>query len=217
MDGELNDEQEKQVQFIEKASVELSDMVNDLLDLAKIEAGRVTIAPAWFEMVDLFSAIRGLFKPIVLRSTVTLVFDEPRNVSALYTDDTKLSVILRNLVSNALKFTQKGTVHVRAVALEDDRVEFSVSDTGIGIATEHLDSLFHDWMQISTNTQKRLRGSGLGLSLCKRYAEMLGGDLSVRSQLGLGSTFTLVIPRELHAASKPHLPSDSPRTEPHET
>lgn len=197
MDGELTAEQEKQVGFISKAAAELTDMVNDLLDLAKIEAGRVTIAPAWFDMVDLFSAVRGLFKPIIVRSGVTLLFDEPTGMPALYTDDSKLSIILRNLISNALKFTHQGQVRVTASALDSPHVAFAVCDTGIGISSEHLPSLFHDWMQINSITQKRLRGSGLGLSLCKRYAEMLGGTISVESQLGKGSTFTVVIPREL--------------------
>ncbi|MGN6545689.1 MAG: sensor histidine kinase [Aureliella sp.] len=204
LDGELTAEQEKQVKFIQKAAGELTDMVNDLLDLAKLEAGRVTIAPAWFEMVDLFSAIRGLFKPIIAQSGVSLIFDEPPDVPKLYTDDTKLSIILRNFVSNALKFTSQGEVRVRATCVEGGRVQFSVSDTGIGIAQEHLASIFEDWVQIVSSTQKRLRGSGLGLSLCKRYAELLGGNVSAQSQLGVGSTFTLTIPAVLALSETGH-------------
>ncbi|HUP82219.1 MAG TPA: ATP-binding protein, partial [Pirellula sp.] len=198
LDGDLSEEQEKQVKFIEKAALELTEMVNDLLDLAKVEAGHVTIAPAWFEMVDLFSAIRGLFKPIIAQSKVMLVFEEPGDVSRLlYTDDTKLSLILRNLVSNALKFTSRGEVRVSAVDAENDYVKFSVKDTGIGIASEHLSALFNDWVQIGSATQKRLRGSGLGLSLCKRYSELLGGSIFVQSELGVGSEFSVTIPRIL--------------------
>jgi signal transduction histidine kinase len=203
MDGELTEEQDKQVRFMEKAAVELNDMVNDLLDLSKVEAGRVTIAPAWFEMVDLLSALRGLFKPIIAHSGVSLIFDEPEDVPPLFTDDAKLSVILRNLIANALKFTPQGQVRVSVRALDASLVEFSVSDTGIGISPEHLPSLFEDWMQIQSATQKRLRGSGLGLSLCKRYAELLGGTVTAESQLGKGSTFTLTVPRELHAPLDP--------------
>lgn len=194
LDGELTPEQEKQVKFIQKAAAELTDMVNDLLDLAKIEAGRVTIAPAWFEMVDLFSALRGLFKPIIAQSGVSLVFDDPCGMPRLYTDDAKLSIILRNLISNALKFTPHGEVRVGAKTVDASRVAFSVSDTGIGIAPEHLPKLFEDWTQIHSTTQKRLRGSGLGLSLCRRYAELLGGSVTAESRLGAGSTFTLTIP-----------------------
>ena len=108
MDGPLTEEQEKQVRFIQSSAEELTEMVNDLLDLAKIEAGRISISPEWFEMVDLFAALRGMFKPILTNESVALVFEEPLDVPRVYTDDKKLSQILRNFISNALKFTQKG-------------------------------------------------------------------------------------------------------------
>ena len=203
LDGELTSEQEKQVKFIEKAAVELTEMVNDLLDLARVEAGRVTIAPGWFEMVDLFSALRGLFKPIVAQTGVSLVFEDTLDVPHIFTDDAKLSIILRNFISNALKFTAEGEVRVSAATSANDQVTFSISDTGIGIAAEHLSTVFDDWIQINSSTQKRLRGSGLGLSLCRRYAELLGGSVSVKSELGVGSTFTVSIPRVLHVDGHP--------------
>ena len=114
MDGPLTDEQEKQVHAHPESAVELSEMVDDLLDLAKIEAGRISISPAWFEMVDLFAALRGMFKPLLTMTTVSLVFEEPRDLPRIYTDDKRLSQILRNFISNALKFTQEGEVRVRA-------------------------------------------------------------------------------------------------------
>src|SRR3954464_3194855 len=119
LDGPLTDEQEKQVNFIQASAAELSEMVDDLLDLAKVEAGRITISPAWFEMVDLFSALRGMFKPVLTNPDVNLIFDEPQDVPKLFTDDQKLSQILRNFISNALKFTPKGEVRVGA-KLEGD-------------------------------------------------------------------------------------------------
>jgi signal transduction histidine kinase len=194
MDGELSDEQRKQVAFIESSAADLSEMVSDLLDLAKVEAGRLTISPAWFEMVDLFSALRGMFKPILSTSAVSLVFEPPRDVPRIYTDDKKLSQILRNFISNALKFTMQGEVRVTVTALEGDRVRFSVSDTGIGIAPEHLPSLFQDYVQIDSAIQKRLRGTGLGLSLSRKLALVLGGDVSVSSEVGRGSTFSVDLP-----------------------
>ena len=109
-------------------------MVNDLLDLAKIEAGRISISPAWFEMVDLFAALRGMFKPILTNESVALVFEEPVDVPRVYTDDKKLSQILRNFISNALKFTQKGEVRISSQYHAPGWVTFSVADTGIGIA-----------------------------------------------------------------------------------
>jgi signal transduction histidine kinase len=197
LDGPLTDEQVRQVSFIQGSATELLEMVNDLLDLAKVEAGRISISPAWFEMVDLFAALRGMFKPILASSTISLTFEEPVGVPAIYTDDKKLSQILRNFISNGLKFTQEGEVRVRAAMSFPTMVTFSVSDTGVGIAPEHLNALFQDFVQVDAPIQKRFRGTGLGLSLSKRLAMVLGGDVSAESQVGVGSTFSVTIPIRL--------------------
>ena len=172
-------------------------MVDDLLDLAKVEAGRVEISPAWFEMVDLFSALRGMFKPVLTNSEVVLVFEEPHDIPKLYTDDRKLSQILRNFVSNALKFTPRGEVRVVAERVDGGLIRFRVVDTGIGIAPEYHQSIFQDFSQVQSPLQKRLRGTGLGLSLCKRFAELLGGHVGVDSVVGEGSDFYVVLPYKL--------------------
>jgi len=197
LDGPLTAEQQKQVEFIRSSARELTEMVNDLLDLAKVEAGRITISAEWFEMVDLFSALRGMFKPIVANTSISLVFDEPQGDIKLYTDDKKVSQILRNFISNALKFTPEGEVRVTAVLLPEERVEFAVIDTGIGIAAEHLSTLFNDFAQIDVRLQKRLRGTGLGLALSRKFAELLGGQVHVESELGKGSRFSVVLPMKL--------------------
>jgi signal transduction histidine kinase len=197
MDGPLNAEQEKQVRFMRDSAAELTEMVNDLLDLAKVEAGRITISPAWFEMVDLFSALRGMFKPIITSEEVDLIFEQPVDIPQLYTDHKKMSQILRNFVSNALKFTPKGSIRVRAAYDGVATVTFSVADTGIGISKEHQGALFSDFVQIDSPIQKRLRGTGLGLSLSKKLAELLGGGVRVQSELGAGSTFFLTVPVRL--------------------
>jgi signal transduction histidine kinase len=194
MDGPLTDEQEKQVRFIRSSAEELTEMVNDLLDLAKIEAGRISISPEWFEMVDLFAALRGMFKPILTNQSVALIFEEPTHVPRVYTDDKKLSQILRNFISNALKFTQKGEVRVSSQYRAPGWVTFSVADTGIGIAKEHQGALFQDFVQVDSPIQRRFRGTGLGLALSKRLAELLGGNVVVQSELGRGSTFSAIIP-----------------------
>jgi signal transduction histidine kinase len=203
LDGPLSAEQQKQVEFIRSSSRELTEMVNDLLDLAKVEAGRITISPEWFEMVDLFAALRGMFKPIVATTSVTLVFDEPEDDIKLYTDDKKLSQILRNFISNALKFTPVGEVRVTARLLDPDHVEFAVIDTGIGIAAEHLPNLFSDFVQLDVRLQKRLRGTGLGLSLARKFAELLGGRVAVESELGKGSRFSVVLPVKVPVSEPP--------------
>jgi len=197
LDGPLSAEQHRQVTFISTATRELSDMVDDLLDLAKIEAGRITISPAWFDMLDLFAALRGMFRPIVDASAVDLIFEEHANLPRLYTDDKKLAQILRNFISNALKFTSQGEVRISARLEGDDSIRFAVSDTGIGIAPELLGTLFEDFAQVDSPLQKRLRGTGLGLSLCKRFAELLGGYVGVESEPGVGSCFFVVIPLAL--------------------
>ena len=194
LDGPLSPEQHKQVAFVSTAARELSDMVDDLLDLAKIEAGRITISPAWFDMFDLFSALRGMFRPIVDASAVDLIFEEPVGLPRLYTDDKKLAQILRNFISNSLKFTTRGEVRVSARLEGADKVRFAVSDTGIGIAAELHGALFEDFSQVDSPLQKRLRGTGLGLSLCKRFAALLGGEVGLESTPGVGSTFFVIIP-----------------------
>ncbi|KPH01973.1 MULTISPECIES: sensor histidine kinase KdpD [Pseudomonas] len=194
LDGPLSPEQHKQVAFVSTAARELSDMVDDLLDLAKIEAGRITISPAWFDMFDLFSALRGMFRPIVDASAVDLIFEEPVGLPRLYTDDKKLAQILRNFISNSLKFTTRGEVRVSARLEGADKVRFAVSDTGIGIAAELHGALFEDFSQVDSPLQKRLRGTGLGLSLCKRFAALLGGEVGMDSAPGVGSTFFVIIP-----------------------
>ncbi|CAI8977729.1 Histidine kinase [Pseudomonas sp. IT-232MI5] len=194
LDGPLSPEQHKQVAFVSTAARELSDMVDDLLDLAKIEAGRISISPAWFDMFDLFSALRGMFRPIVDASAVDLIFEEPVGLPRLYTDDKKLAQILRNFISNSLKFTTRGEVRVSARLEGADKVRFAVSDTGIGIAPELHGALFEDFSQVDSPLQKRLRGTGLGLSLCKRFAALLGGEVGLESTPGVGSTFFVIIP-----------------------
>jgi signal transduction histidine kinase len=194
LDGPLSPEQHKQVAFVSTAARELSDMVDDLLDLAKIEAGRISISPAWFDMFDLFSALRGMFRPIVDASAVDLIFEEPVGLPRLYTDDKKLAQILRNFISNSLKFTTRGEVRVSARLEGADKVRFAVSDTGIGIAAELHGALFEDFSQVDSPLQKRLRGTGLGLSLCKRFAALLGGEVGLESTPGVGSTFFVIIP-----------------------
>jgi len=199
IDGPLTEEQDRQVQFIQTTASEFAEMVDDLLDLAKIEAGRVEISPAWFEMVDLFSALRGMFRPVLTNPDLTLVFEEPAGLPRLYTDDRKLSYILRNFISNALKFTTHGEVRVSAAGLPGDRVRFTVSDTGIGIAPEYHAAVFDDFSQVDSPVQKRLRGTGLGLSLSRQLAALLGGQVGVESELGKGSRFSVEIPVQLPA------------------
>lgn len=192
LDGPLTDEQRKQLEFIRSSSTELAEMVDDLLDLARVEAGRVQISPGWFEMGELLSALRGMFKPLV-SSDVALALEEPEGLKRLYTDDRKLAQILRNFIANALKFTTRGEVRVTARA-EGEIAVFRVRDSGIGIPQEQIGTLFSDFTQLSSPLHKRYRGSGLGLSLSRKLATLLGGEVGAESVLGEGSTFWVRIP-----------------------
>ena len=194
LDGPLSAEQEKQVSFIQSSAVELTEMVGDLLDLAKIEAGRVSISREWFAMVDLFAALRGMFKPILSTDSISLIFEEPADIPRIYTDHKKLSQILRNYISNALKFTTEGEVRVTARREGDEHVTFSVADTGIGIALEDQPAIFQDFVQVDSPLQRKWRGTGIGLALSKKIAELLGGSVSMTSEPNVGSTFSVTIP-----------------------
>ena len=196
VDGELTMEQEKQVNFILHGSVALNDMVNDLLDIAKIEAGKVDVRAEEFDVGEMFRALRGMLRPLLDDSgSVALIFDEPPEGLTMNTDEGKLSQILRNFISNALKYTERGEIVVRAEALEDKgQVRFSVRDTGLGIDNEHLEIIFEEFGQVANHLQAKTKGTGLGLSLCRNLATLLNGSVNVDSTPGKGSVFCVTIP-----------------------
>jgi signal transduction histidine kinase/CheY-like chemotaxis protein len=203
LDGELTPEQEKQVKFISRAAQDLSDLVNDLLDLAKVDAGRVNIRPAHFQVASLFAALRGMLRPLVSQnSSVNLVIEEPIDIPEINSDEAKVSQILRNFISNALKFTEHGEIRVSAKMRNSDTVIFSVADTGIGIAFEDQERIFEEWTQIEGKLQKTAKGSGLGLPLSRKFAQLLGGDVYVKSEVGKGSTFFAAIPIQFAGATE---------------
>lgn len=194
-DGDLNAEQHKQVRFIRKGAEDLLEMVNDLLDIAKIEAGKITVRPTAFQVGSMFSALRGMLRPLLTSETVTLVFEEPVDMLELHTDDGKLAQILRNFISNALKFTERGEVRVSAaVGLDGLTAIFTVSDTGIGISAADHERIFTEFTQLENPLQKRVKGTGLGLPLSRRLAALLGGRVEVDSVPGRGSTFRVLVP-----------------------
>jgi signal transduction histidine kinase/DNA-binding response OmpR family regulator len=195
VDGTLTSEQEVEVGYIQKATDQLSELVEDLLDLAKVEAGKISVRPTEFDVPTLFSSLRGMLRPLLVNESLTLVFDNPAGLPALTTDEGKVSQILRNLLSNALKFTERGEVRVSAMlAPAGDAVVFSVADTGIGIAPDDQERIFKEFGQIDSPVQRRVRGTGLGLPLSRKLAALLGGTLTVESEPGVGSTFFATIP-----------------------
>jgi len=200
LDGELAPEQVRQVSFIKQAAVDVTALVDDLLDLAKAQAGEQRLSLTTFDVARVFGALRGLMRPLS-RPGVRLAITDPAGPIPMTQDESKLSQILRNLVSNALKFTEQGEVRVSAERA-DGGVAFCVVDTGIGIASEDQRRIFEEFAQVDMPLQTKVKGTGLGLPLSRRLAELLGGTLGVESTVGRGSQFTLVIP-EVHPQTRP--------------
>ncbi|BEU20023.1 ATP-binding protein [Paraburkholderia sp. 22B1P] len=200
LDGDLSAEQERQVLLIRKSAEDLTEIVNDLLDLAKIEAGRTEVTPVWFKATELFAALRPMLTPLQTDPSVKLVFEDAYGLPPIFTDEAKLTQILRNFVSNALKFTERGEIRVGA-RLEPDgeHVTFFVADTGIGIAEEHQQVVFEEFGQVQNHLQQRVKGTGLGLPLCRKLAALLGGYVGVDSKPGVGSTFFTTLPLKIEA------------------
>ena len=190
---------EQELLYIRDAAEQLGELVNDLLDLAKVEAGKTPVRPSEFEVDALFGALRGMLRPLLLNQSLALLFEATDDLPSVYTDEGKVSQILRNLISNALKFTERGEVRVSARVDGADMLLFEVADSGIGIKEDDLSKIFEEFTQLEHRLQRSVRGTGLGLPLSKRLAVLLGGTLSVRSELGVGSTFSLRIPTHYKA------------------
>ncbi|ADO68098.1 response regulator [Stigmatella aurantiaca] len=196
LNGPLTSEQEKQVQFVRTSAEALYDLVNDLLDLSKMEAGKAVLRPNRFVAGEFISALRGMMRPLLPpESSTEILFPEIPSTVELETDEAKLSQVLRNLVSNAVKFTEKGSIAINVAQGPRDTVSFIVKDTGIGIPPEYHERIFEEFIQVETPLHKKVKGTGLGLPLARRLTEMLGGTLTVQSVEGQGSTFTVTIPR----------------------
>jgi PAS domain S-box-containing protein len=182
------------------AARQLLTLINDILDLSKIEAGRMEVSPSDFDVADLIGEAAATIAPSVEKGGNVLNVEIAPDIGAAYTDCFKLNQCLLNLLSNAAKFTQGGaiTISARRRAREGgDWLEIAVSDTGIGLSQEQAERLFRDFVQAETTTARRFGGTGLGLAITRRMLRMLGGDVTVRSELGKGSTFAITLPARL--------------------
>lgn len=206
VEGPLNHEGTKQVSLIRRAAEDLESLVNDLLDLAKIEAGKIEVRAAEFDVTNLFSALRGMLRPLLLNRSLSLVFEDADALPPMFTDEGKISQILRNFISNALKFTEAGEVRVSATLVRNS-IRFSVADTGIGIAPGDQERIFDDFTQIDSPLARTHKGTGLGLPLVRKLATLLGGTVELRSTEGLGSTFSAEIPIRFGGAEPAEVPS----------
>jgi signal transduction histidine kinase len=188
----LSTEQQRQVELIGNSAGDLLTLVNDLLDLAKAEAGRVE--PEWSE-VDLralFGQLRGTLRPLATRPEVAFVVEEP-SVPTVRTDEVLLTRVLRNLLTNAIKFTAAGEIRLAVRRVAED-VEFTVADTGTGIPAELHERIFEEFYQVPGRPALSGKGTGLGLPYARRLVGILGGGMRVESAPGEGSTFTVRLP-----------------------
>ncbi|MBN1610633.1 MAG: PAS domain S-box protein [Polyangiaceae bacterium] len=193
--GPLNAEQSKQLGMLQNSSEHLLALINDVLDLSKIEAGQLQVDIAPFDLRASIDRALEAVRPQAVRKGLTLEVDIDQGVSTLESDRRRVEQILLNLLSNAIKFTDQGHVHVE-VKCEEHRVAVRVSDTGLGIRDEELGQLFRPFSQLDAGINKRHEGTGLGLSICKRLVELLGGEIWVTSEWGRGSTFGFELPYE---------------------
>jgi signal transduction histidine kinase len=193
--GALEAPVKRQLNRIESNGRHLLTIINEILDISRIEAGRMPLQLSTFAIGDLVAEVRAELEPIILRSKLTITTSLEKDLRPIRSDRQKLKQILLNLLSNALKFTHQGSVTISAQRVPGERaVAISVTDTGIGIAPVDQDKIFEDFRQLDNSPTRAYGGTGLGLSICRRLAQMVDGRLTVRSQLRKGSSFTLTLP-----------------------
>jgi len=202
----LSPKQVEYAQIIHSAGSDLLQLINDILDLSKVEAGKMDVSPERVELRRLIEYVEATFRPMTMQKSLDFtVTTAPGAPADLLTDDSRLRQVLRNLLSNAVKFTERGEVRLRIEPAPDDEVPsgvlrggpvvaFRVQDTGVGIPEQHLEAIFGAFQQADGTTSRKYGGTGLGLSITREIAHLLGGAVTVDSVAGQGSTFTLFLP-----------------------
>jgi signal transduction histidine kinase len=196
MFGELNEKQAEYLDDIHSSGRHLLSLINDILNLSKIEAGRMDLELSAFDLREALHQSLSLVRERASRNRIALSLDMTAEIGDWVADERKFKQIMLNLLSNAVKFTPEGgkvTVHVRR---NDSGVEIAVSDTGIGIADDHLAIIFEEFRQVGADYRRKAEGTGLGLALTKKFVELHGGTMHVESAPGQGSTFTFTLPEK---------------------
>jgi PAS domain S-box-containing protein len=200
--GPLNQEQRKQLEMVRNSARHLLALINDVLDISKIVAGQIEIAPAPVDLPEAIAKVMSLVAPLAEKRGLQLIAQLAPEVAQITSDRRRVEQILLNLLSNAIKFTDHGGVTLAAARVAAG-IRIAVSDTGAGIKSEDLNKLFQPFRQLDTGLSRQHEGTGLGLAICKRLVERLGGTISVTSEWGAGSTFQFVLPVELESERKP--------------
>jgi CheY-like chemotaxis protein/CHASE3 domain sensor protein len=199
--GNLTEEQVRYAETIHASNSDLLVLINDILDLSKVEAGQVTVELETVSIDATLQALEELFRPMASAKHLRLAFDRsPGTPDTFITDGQRVTQILRNLLSNAVKFTERGEVALSVAPAEGDMLRIDVRDSGIGIAADKLEMIFEAFQQADGSTSRQYGGSGLGLSISREFSRLLGGRITVASEVGKGSVFTLWLPLDAEAA-----------------
>jgi signal transduction histidine kinase len=188
------------LQKIHAAGEHLLSVLNNTLDLSKIEAGRMDLFPESFQVADMMQEVAATIQPIVEQRHNQLVVRSPANAGVMFSDVTKVRQVLLNLIGNAGKFCENGVITLsasRVLEADSEWITFRVSDTGIGMTPEQTQRVFETFTQAHADTTRKYGGTGLGLPITRRLCELMGGTIAVSSELGKGSTFTVMLPAEL--------------------
>ena len=207
------DQRDADLKKIQQAGKHLLSLINDILDLSKIEAGKMSVYLQPFSVCTLVADVSGTIRPLVAQNHNRLVIDCPDDTGGMHSDISKIRQVLFNLLTNALKFTSDGTVTLQARRSrehEQDWITFTVSDSGVGMTTQQIDRLFEAFSQAETSTSSKYGGTGLGLAISRQFCRMLGGDISVSSEPGSGSTFTVRLPADAPSTNAEPQPEAEP-------
>ena len=204
----IPEEEYSYIDVIERNGKQLLELINDVLDISRIESGRLEIETSEIHIDELIRGMVTLIEPQARQKNIRLFAKTEKDLPTLTSDGNKIRHILQNLIGNAVKFTEKGEVKVSAF-VRNDYLHIRVKDTGIGIAEDQLPFIFDEFRQVDSSTSRKYGGTGLGLSIAKKYAHMLGGTIEVRSKPGQGSEFTLLLPLK-PVAGQPLLYAPSP-------
>jgi signal transduction histidine kinase len=191
--GPLNDEQKKQLGMVQNSARHLLSLINDVLDLSKIEAGQLKTNIQQFNLPEVINKVVETNKPFADKKNLIMTVSIDENVNDIKSDSLRVQQILLNLLNNAIKFTEAGRINIKCFTT-GNFVKIQIADTGIGIESEKIDQLFKPFVQLETGLTRGHEGTGLGLSICKKLTEMLHGTIGVDSKYGTGSTFTVSLP-----------------------
>lgn len=191
--GPLNPEQKKQLSMAQNSAKHLLSIINDVLDISKIEAGQMKVHMENFDVSEVINKVVSLCNPLAIKKNLEMAVDIDSEMHSIYSDKLRVQQVLFNLVSNAIKFTDVGSVQI-TVAQQEEFVKINVVDSGIGIEKDQMDNLFRPFMQVDTGLTRKHEGTGLGLSICKHILDVLGGKIEVATQFGEGSTFSVLLP-----------------------